>query len=58
MIFEAISAFNEPNGADTSAIISYIEVPTNFISLKCVFLLYLIVIDLPSRQVFICDMEE
>ncbi|KAG6740582.1 hypothetical protein POTOM_056037 [Populus tomentosa] len=26
MIFEAISALNEPNGADTSAIISYIEV--------------------------------
>ncbi|KAF9662422.1 hypothetical protein SADUNF_Sadunf18G0051600 [Salix dunnii] len=25
MIFEAISALNEPNGADTSAIISYIE---------------------------------
>jgi len=49
MIFEAISAFNEPNGADTSAIISYIEVPTNFISLKCVFLLYFIVIDLPLR---------
>ncbi|KAJ6993624.1 hypothetical protein NC653_016690 [Populus alba x Populus x berolinensis] len=34
MIFEAISAFNEPNGADTSAIISYIEqrqeLPQNF----------------------------
>ncbi|KAG5225541.1 hypothetical protein OIU76_026607 [Salix suchowensis] len=34
MIFEAISALNEPNGADTSAIISYIErrqeLPQNF----------------------------
>ncbi|KAF9680440.1 hypothetical protein SADUNF_Sadunf06G0121400 [Salix dunnii] len=34
MIFEAISAYNEPNGADTSAIISYIEqrqeLPQNF----------------------------
>ncbi|KAG6769952.1 hypothetical protein POTOM_025619 [Populus tomentosa] len=34
MIFEAISAFNEPNGADTSAIISYIEVPMNFNDLR------------------------
>ncbi|KAJ6331040.1 hypothetical protein OIU76_009606 [Salix suchowensis] len=34
MIFEAISAYNEPNGADTSSIISYIEkrqeLPQNF----------------------------
>ena len=56
MIFEAISALNEPNGADTSAIISYIEVETNFVSLKCFLFLYLIVIDFPSRLVCTCDM--